>query len=72
MASTGINSRNNRNRSPISNIPVKWARPQMAPIFQAFRFRSMANGVTAARWSGPEITWSMAASRPEVKANSTI
>ena len=57
----GMTSLNNKNRIPINSIPDKWPNPQTRPIFQPFLCDEMARGVTAARWSGPEITWSIEA-----------
>jgi len=62
--SKGIKSLNNRNKTPIKSMPDKWPIPQKSPTFQAFFLLSIAKGVTAAKWSGPEITCSVAAIMP--------
>ena len=54
------------------SIPVKCPKPQNSPIFQTLRLVSIANGVTAARWSGPETTCRIEAARPANKGKVII
>ena len=52
----GITPLKSKNKTPISSIPIKCPKPQKSPIFHPLRCDEIARGVTAARWSGPEIT----------------
>ena len=56
----------------MKSIPNKCPKPQNKPIFQTFRLVSMAKGVTAAKWSGPETTWSTEAAIPAKKGRLII